>query len=236
MFYYYGVLSLVGNELLPTKPTEIFMATTLVIVGAIVIGLTIGEFSAIITAITARDRAKNEELDIVNSVMFSLRLPENMQHRALEYYEELVKADFIKESNFYSHLSPHLSNVVKLFQIKKTMKELSFMNIENIREVESFASKCDINFYLGGDIILKQGGHNDRFYFVCQGLAEAITEYKDFIFFDSKVVEKFISQEVDHDALEAEKLEKMEQENQQVIGYIHIFRRKRMLKTLIRLI
>lgn len=166
LFFYYGTLSLVANEILPAGPVELMTTTVLVLIGSIVIGLTIGEFSSIITAYTARDRAKNEELDIISTVMLSLRLPEDIQSRVLEYYDELVKADFIKEAHYYALLSPHLSNTVKLFQIKKTISSLSFMDIKNIREVESFASKCNINYYLAGEIILKQGGHNNNFYFV----------------------------------------------------------------------
>jgi hypothetical protein len=92
-------------------------------------------------AYTARKRAKNEEHDIISSTMLSLRLSEDIQSRVLCYYDELTKGKFINEARFYDALSPHLSNTIKLFQIKKTMKELSFMDITNIREVESFASK-----------------------------------------------------------------------------------------------
>lgn len=204
IFYYYGTLTVTGSEILPTTTIELLAATLIVFIGAVVFGLTIGEFSSILSAMTARDRAKNDEVDILSSTMLLLRLPEDIQSRVLEYHDELVKADFVKEQSFYDLLSPHLGNSIKLFSIKKTLKSLSFMNIKNIREVESFASKCDIKFYLAGEVILKQGGENDKFYFVWSGLAEAFIENKDFIFFDYKAVEEFISHTISKEELEEE--------------------------------
>jgi hypothetical protein len=145
MFYYYGTLSLVGNEILPTNTSELLFATLLVFAGAIVVGLTIGEFSAIMSAITARDREKSEELDIISTSMISLRIPEDIQARVLEYYDELVKADFIKEAGFYSLLSPGLSNAVKLFSLGK-LEKISFLDTKSRREVESFANKCTLSY------------------------------------------------------------------------------------------
>ena len=141
MYFYYGVLFMVGNEVIPRGNSELIVATLLVFVGAIVIGLTIGEFSSIVSAYSANERAKTDELDIISSVMMNLRLKVDVQSRVLEYYDELMKVDFVTEPYYYSLLSPHLSNTVKLFQIKKTIRSLSFMDIKNIREVESFASK-----------------------------------------------------------------------------------------------
>jgi hypothetical protein len=166
MFYYYAILTLTGSEILPTNTIELHIATLIVFMGTIVFGLVIGEFSAILSSITAKNRAVSEEIDLISSTMLLLRIPEDIQNRVLDYYDEVVKADFVNDSNFYDLLSPHLGNAIKLFSIKKTLKSLSFMDINNIREVESFASKCEIKFYLGGEIILKQGSSNDYFYFI----------------------------------------------------------------------
>lgn len=52
LFYYYGVLTLVSNELLPTNYYEILVATMLVLIGTIFIGLIIGEFTSLLSSIT----------------------------------------------------------------------------------------------------------------------------------------------------------------------------------------
>ena len=74
--FYYGVLTLVANELIPTSSTEVITAFSLVFSGSIIIGITIGEFAALLSAITKKERERNEEMDIINSVMLNLRIPE----------------------------------------------------------------------------------------------------------------------------------------------------------------
>lgn len=204
---------MVGTDLLTTTYSELLVATLFVVSGTIVVGITIGEFSAILSAITARDRAQNEELDIISIVMLNLRLPEDIQSRVLQYYDELTKANFIiTECQLYSLLSPHLSNVIKLFQIHDTLKKVSFIQIDSVREVESFATKCSVNYFLAGEIILKQGGFNDQLFIIIEGLAEVINEKRDFIFFDYKEVEKYIANTVDLTAIENEiKLREIEE-------------------------
>ena len=118
LYYMYGVLVMVGSDLYPTQFIELMTWIFFVFAGAIAVGLIIGEFSSILSAITSREREKNEELDIVSSVLISLRLPEDIQVRVLNYYEEMVKADYIiHDFQIYSWLSPHLSNTIKLYQI-----------------------------------------------------------------------------------------------------------------------
>lgn len=119
LYYMYGVLVMVGSDLYPIKFIELMTSIFLVFAGAIAVGLIISEFSTILSSITSREREKSEELDIVSSVLINLRLPEDIQTRVLNYYEEMVKANYIiHDFQIYNYLSPHLSNTIKLFQIK----------------------------------------------------------------------------------------------------------------------
>jgi hypothetical protein len=52
LFYYYGVLTLVGTELLPTSYTQILTALILVFAGTVFIGIVIGEFTSLLSNIT----------------------------------------------------------------------------------------------------------------------------------------------------------------------------------------
>lgn len=52
IFYYYGVLTLVNNELIPTTYSEIVVAIVLVFLGTIFIGVVIGEFTALLSSMT----------------------------------------------------------------------------------------------------------------------------------------------------------------------------------------
>lgn len=52
LFYYYGVLTLVGNELLPSSFSELLTALVMVFVGTIFIGMVIGEFTSLLSNMT----------------------------------------------------------------------------------------------------------------------------------------------------------------------------------------
>jgi hypothetical protein len=52
LFYYYGVLTLVGVELVPTNFRELLIALLLACIGTIFIGVVIGEFTSLLSKIT----------------------------------------------------------------------------------------------------------------------------------------------------------------------------------------
>lgn len=119
LYYFYAALMLVGTEILPSDYGEMITALVLIFATTIFIGIVIGEFASILASITKKERVKTEEADIVHSVMLSLRLPEQLQDRILEYYDKMSEAAYIQNSSVYKLLSPSLSDSVKLFQTNK---------------------------------------------------------------------------------------------------------------------
>ena len=53
-----------------------------------------------------------------------------------------------------------------------------------------------IQFYIPGDIILKEGNVSSNFFFIHEGLCEVLVELEDFLFFDFQQVKQFIAHEV----------------------------------------
>ena len=84
---YYGMLTLVSIDLLPSTSTEILIAIFLICFGSIVIGLTITQFSTLLSQISRKEHAINEEIDYMNTFMLNMRIPEQLQNRVLTYYE-----------------------------------------------------------------------------------------------------------------------------------------------------
>lgn len=54
--FYYSLLTMVGNDLLPTSFSEMGIATMFIFLGSIVIGSIIGEFSSIMSDISKKAR------------------------------------------------------------------------------------------------------------------------------------------------------------------------------------
>ena len=52
LFYYYGLVSLVGGELLPTTSSELIVATLMILSGTVLVGMVIGEFTSLFSSIT----------------------------------------------------------------------------------------------------------------------------------------------------------------------------------------
>ena len=79
--------------------------------------------------------------------------------------------------------------------MEETIKILEFVDKGNIRQIESFARHLKIEFFLAGDIIMKEGDIPNKFYFIHKGVAEALIELEDFDYFNYKEVERFIKHE-----------------------------------------
>lgn len=157
LFYYYGVITLVGNELLPTVYYELLCALFLVFLATVVIGLVIGEFTYLMSNFTKSQREANEELDIINTLMVNLRLSEELQNRVSDYYDKMTESRFIKNTSIYDLLSLNFANQLKTFQVIKWLRKINFINSNYLRQVESFSSYLSIKFYLAGDLIIGQG-------------------------------------------------------------------------------
>ena len=101
ILFYYACLALLGNDYVPTDIYETMLACVLVLVGAISIGVIIGQFSQLLSDADKAKRRKNDQYDRLTSKMTSLRVPEEIYSRITEYYEEKNKIQFISDRNVY---------------------------------------------------------------------------------------------------------------------------------------
>jgi type III secretory pathway component EscS len=136
LFFYYGILILVGNEVLPTDNTELLVLTLITFLSTIGIGVIIGEFAALLEMITKKERVISQEFDIVNNVMHSLRTPEALQDRILYYLDNVNESQFIKNLHIYTLLSPSLAKMIKVHQIHKSVGFLDFVNHDDYSQIE----------------------------------------------------------------------------------------------------
>lgn len=146
----------------------------------------IGEFASLLSAMNKTDRIKNEEVDIISSIMVSLRLPEEIQDRVFEYHDGINDSQYVPNEH---------TKLIKYFQTRVGLNKISFLNSKNPLEFESFCENLEVCYFLSGDIILKQGLLNNYVYFIIEGLVEVFLEHNDFEYFDHEKVQKFISHE-----------------------------------------
>jgi len=163
----------------------------MVFVGTIFIGMVIGEFTSLLSSYTRKQTQMNEESDIVSNVMLSLRIPEHIQRRVLDYYDEVLDGKFIKNQDLFETLSSNLSGKIKYYEIRESVMKLDFMNTTNLREIEKFVQMVSIKFYLAGDILIKQDEKNEKFFYIHKGMVEVFQHSEDFLYFDYQEVEQF---------------------------------------------
>ena len=69
---------------------------------------------------------------MVTAVMTGLKVPEALNVRVLEYYENLLGAKFVKNVEFYDILNLCLSNAVKLYQTEIPIKQMKLFDENNL--------------------------------------------------------------------------------------------------------
>jgi hypothetical protein len=84
--FYYGTIVIIGADLLPSTNGETLTCIFMCLSGPVIIGILIGQFSTHIDSITRQERLKNEEVDQMHSIMFSLRIKELLQKRICKYF------------------------------------------------------------------------------------------------------------------------------------------------------
>lgn len=113
LFNYYSAIILLGSEILPTNNTELLMATLLLFIWTIFIGMVIGEFASILSAMSKADRAKSEEVDVISTVMVSLKLSEDLQDRVFQYYDGMNESQWVPDQ---------ITKLVKYYQTREGIK------------------------------------------------------------------------------------------------------------------
>ncbi len=76
VMFYYAILCLLGSEIYPTNATEYLISTLIMVAGSIIMGAIIGEFCNILAEISRKSSKLNEEFDMITSIMYALKVPE----------------------------------------------------------------------------------------------------------------------------------------------------------------
>lgn len=80
---------------------------------------------------------------------------------------------------------------------------MGLFDSHNLSQIEQFAANTDIQIYLPGDVIIKQGDIADNFFFVVEGILEVMLESRDFKFYDYQTIKAFVDNklEIDKDGI-----------------------------------
>lgn len=83
--FYYAILLIVGNESAPQTTYQTIFSSLVVIMGAIVTAFIFGNMAALMATINKKDSQFQEQLDLVQTTMRSIKLPEAIQDQVIKY-------------------------------------------------------------------------------------------------------------------------------------------------------
>lgn len=128
---YHSVLVLTGNDVGPRDSTQLMIISFFVTFGAIINANMFGEFAVLIAALNRKATLFQERIDIANTAMKNMKLPEKLQSRVirfLRYTNTLLESQKELEI-FLEMIPPSLREVVIMIIFEKLLKDkMPFMN------------------------------------------------------------------------------------------------------------
>eukprot|EP00347_Sterkiella_histriomuscorum_P001244 403372776 len=170
---YHAVLMLTGNDVLPEGDFQIAFVALAIALGAIVNANIFGSMAIILTALNRKTNEFQNQIDIANTAMKNMNLPEDIQRKIISYlqYTQSTLAHQEELDKFFEILSPSLKNAVTryIFSIVINQNEI-FSSKESL--VEFIVHKIILQMQLPEQIVIQQGEKADSFYFLAKGDCE----------------------------------------------------------------
>jgi hypothetical protein len=185
--FYYGCLALFGNEIYPTRQYETLVVALFNLSGSIIVGLLIGEFSALILKMNLIERKEIAKKNFMHEIIKQLKLSFEFRNRIYDYYDR-VSSFNIDRQFVFCHSRKVLQTTFRerhrKDQIVSKINNNSFQSERFVlegglfeqdkNEIFFFLRKVKIAIFLEGDVILKQGDIATKFFFVNDGFVEVI--------------------------------------------------------------
>ena len=148
ILFYYACLALLGNDYVPTNDFEIIIACALILIGSLIIGILIGQFSLLLSDADKAKRKSNEQFNNLTSKITSLRVPEEMYATVSMFYDELLKQPFVRDTRIYEFFNPQIKTQFCVHQLKESIKNIKMIEVTHTKIINQIAVSTKICFYL----------------------------------------------------------------------------------------
>lgn len=163
LVYNYAILALTGDDILPQSYDQVLVALLYVMSGPMLIGILIGNFTDIVYVLTSNERKKNDEVDMIETLMFGLQLPENIQNRVNEYYDMISDSTYFIDSKAFEMLNETMRDSIIMYKAEKSVSKIPFIKNTADEQVKALLLHLEIEYFQSGDLILKQGEIGHKF-------------------------------------------------------------------------
>lgn len=170
MSIYHAVLLLTGNDIGPRGWFQVAFTAFFITMGALINANMFGQLAVIVSTINRKTTQFHDKIDISNTAMKNLGVPEQLQKRVisfLTYTQNLLEAqDELKM--FLDLISPSLREEVLRCIFAQTLHyNKLFKGKDDL--IHYVTSKLVTRIHLPEDTIIRQGEEGDALYFIAKG-------------------------------------------------------------------
>lgn len=169
--FYQAILLIVGNEGGPKNVGQTVYASLIVITGAIVTAFIFGNMAALMATINKKDNFVQEQLEMVQQTMRSIKLPEDLQDQVLSYLQYINETPDVHTEldKFLGLLSPKLRHRILSHLHSQVIKNVDIFEGCSQIEVSFIMNNLRILLFLPGETIINQGEESTSMYFITKG-------------------------------------------------------------------
>lgn len=142
--------------------------------GSIFTAFIFGNMAALMATLNKKENSFQEQMDLVQSTMRSIKLPEKMRDDVTKYLQYIHSNPDIQQDleKFFSLLSPAIKGQI-LFHIHSiTIEKVDILSVCSDIEISFIVKSLKTSLYLPNDLIVRQGEEGDCLFLINRGNVE----------------------------------------------------------------
>ena len=177
---YQAMLLIMGNESGPRNLGQTIFSALVVFTGAIVTAFIFGNMAALMSTINKKENLLNEQLDMVQQTMRSIKLPEEIQDKVMSYFQYITETPdvHLDLDKFFNLLGPKLKQVILFHLHSEVITSIDILQGLSEIELNFIVVNLKNVLFLPGDVVIRQGEEAETMFFLTKGKADVqITKY-----------------------------------------------------------
>ena len=171
-----ALLLMIGEGVDMTTNMEEWFAIIMLVLGNVLSAVIIGNISLVLANRNQQASKYQQKIDSIGVTMRTMRIPQQLQNRAMEYYDFLWQRHrrFDVHSDFTSDLSTDIRSRIQLELNEDTISNNPIFKTCSRAAVVAVLDRLHTQIYLGGDIIIREGDVGMEMYFLVKGKAAVV--------------------------------------------------------------
>jgi hypothetical protein len=149
-------------------------ATLQVFIGSIVTAYIFGNLAALMSTIDKKENLLNDQLDLVQQTMKSIKLPDLIQDDVMSYFQYINETPDVNSGidKFFNLVGPKLKQLILFHLHSEVIKSISIFKGLSEIEVNFIVFNLQNEIYMPAEIICNQGEEAKDMFFITKGKVE----------------------------------------------------------------